>query len=289
MKSKWEVESSSPVQNADSLERGSEGLTTPLRLGAVGYLNARPLTWALDREPQRWRIRYDFPAVCSGLLEAGEVDLGLVPSIDYLSAPDYRLVPGIGIGSRGPVASVALFARTPISAVRRIALDTSSHTSVALVKVLCRHRFHIDPEFVPHGPDLAVMTRAAEAALLIGDPALEADPAALGLQKIDLGEEWTAMTGLPFIYAAWTGRAGAIGASEIRRLQDAQSEGARSIDAIAAEYGRGNAVAAVRAAVYLRDNVRYGLGADEAKGLQAFLDYAADVKAAPRKRRLEFF
>ena len=260
-----------------------------IRLGAVGYLNARPLTWALDRAPERWQIRYDYPSVCSALLRAGEVDLGLVPSIDYLQAPDYRLVPGVGIGSRGPVASVALFARKPIEAVRRIALDTSSRTSVALVKVLCHHRFHIQPEFVPHGPDLGAMTRESDAALLIGDPALEADPAALGLQKIDLGAEWTAMTGLPFIYAAWTGRAGAITSSEVRLLQEAQEEGARSPDAIAAEYGRGDAAATARAAAYLRDNVRYGLGADEIRGLQTFLDYAADVNAAPRKRRLEFF
>src|SRR5688572_23452500 len=118
-----------------------------IRLGAVGYLNARPLTWALDRAPERWQIRYDVPSVCSALLAAGDVDLGLVPSIDYLEAPDYRLVPGVGIGSRGPVASVAIFTRVPIEAVRRIALDTSSRTSVALVKVLCRHRFHIEPAF----------------------------------------------------------------------------------------------------------------------------------------------
>ena len=260
-----------------------------VRLGAVGYLNARPLTWALDRAPDHWQIRYDVPSVCSALLNAGDVDLGLVPSIDYLQAPDYRLVPGVGIGSRGPVASVALFARTPIEHVRRIALDTSSRTSVALVKVLCHHRFHIQPEFVPHGPDLAAMTRDSDAALLIGDPALEADPVALGLHKIDLGAEWTAMTGLPFIYAAWTGRAGAITRTDVRLLQDAQAEGARSPDAIAAEYGRGNAAATARAAAYLRDNVRYGLGADEIRGLQTFLDYAADLKAAPRRRQLEFF
>ena len=260
-----------------------------IRLGAVSYLNARPLTWALDRSPDRWQIRYDFPSVCSALLRAGDVDLGLVPSIDYLDAPDYRLVPGIGIGSRGPVASVALFTRKPIDAVRRIALDTSSRTSVALVKVLCRHRFDIDPAFVPHGPDLDAMTRAADAALLIGDPALEADAAALGLQKIDLGAEWTAMTGLPFVYAAWTGRPGVISASDVRLLQEAQAEGARSIDAIAAEYARGDAARTARAAAYLRDNVKYGLGAEEITGLQTFLDYAADVKAAPRKRRVEFF
>jgi chorismate dehydratase len=177
----------------------------------------------------------------------------------------------------------------PIEAVRRIALDTSSRTSVALVKVLCHHRFHIQPEFVPHGPDLGAMTRESDAALLIGDPALDADPAALGLHKIDLGAEWTAMTGLPFIYAAWTGRTGAITRSDVRLLQEAQDEGARSSDSIAAEYGRGDPVATARAAAYLRDNVRYGLGADEVRGLQTFLDYAADVNAAPRKRRVEFF
>ncbi|MBI4888163.1 MAG: menaquinone biosynthesis protein [Acidobacteria bacterium] len=260
-----------------------------IRIGAVGYLNARPLTWALDRSPDRWHIRYDVPSVCSSLLHAGDVDLGLIPSVEYLQAPDYRLVPGVAIGSRGPVASVALFTRAPVGAIRRIALDTSSRTSVALVKVLARHRFRIDPEFVPHGPDLAAMTRGADAALLIGDPALEADHRALGLEKIDLGEEWTAMTGLPFVYAAWTGRPGAVTGADIGALQDAQAAGVTATDAIAAEYARGDAAAAARAAAYLRHNVRYGLGADEARGLQLFLDYAAELGLAPAKRAVRFF
>src|SRR5689334_2834702 len=102
-----------------------------VRVGAVGYLNARPLTWALDRQPDRWHMRYDVPAVCAALLHAREVDLGLVPSIDYLEQPDYRFVPGVGIGSRGPVASVALFTRKDLRDVRRLALDTSSRTSAA--------------------------------------------------------------------------------------------------------------------------------------------------------------
>ena len=261
----------------------------PVRLGAVGYLNARPLTWALDRAPECWQIRYDLPSVCAALLHSGDIDLGLIPSIDYLQASDYRFVPGVGICSRGPVRSVALYLRGPIDLVRRVALDTSSHTSVALLKVLCHHRFGINPEFVSHGPQLEAMTRDYDAGLLIGDPALDADHAALGLQKIDLGEEWTAMTGLPFVYAAWTGRAGAVDSRVVSALQDAQATGVASTDAIAAEYGRGDAVATARAAVYLRDNVKYGLGEDEAAGLQMFLDYAAELGAAPRKRRLEFF
>ena len=260
-----------------------------IRIGAVGYLNARPLTWALDRDPRHLDVRYDVPSVCASLLHAGEVDLGLVPLVEYLASPDYRLVPGVGIGSRGPVASVALFTRVPVASIRRLALDTSSRTSAALVRVLCHHRFHIAPEFAPHGPDLRAMTRDADAALLIGDPALETDPHPLGLQKIDLGEEWTTMTGLPFVYAAWCGRSGAVTASDVTALQAAQEEGVREADAIAAEYGRGDAARTARAAAYLRHNVRYGLGPDEAKGLQMFLDFAADLGLAPRRRTLEFF
>lgn len=261
----------------------------PLRIGAVGYLNARPLTWALDREPDRWRVRYDLPSVCAALLQSGEVDLGLVPSVEYLRAPDYRLVPGVGVGSCGPVASVAMYACRSISEIETIALDTSSRTSVALIQVLCHHHFRIRPRFVQHGPDLAAMLRAADAALLIGDPAFDADHASLGARKIDLGEEWTKMTGLPFIYAAWTGRAGAADADDVTALQEAQAEGVQAAEAIADEYGRGDSHRAARALVYLRDNVKYGIGPDEAKGLQLFLDYAADLNLAPARRRLEFF
>ena len=261
----------------------------PIRIGAVGYLNARPLTWALDRQPDRWRIRYDLPSVCSALLHGGDVDLGLVPSIDYLQSTEYRLVPGVGIGSRGAIASVALYSRRPVNEIRHIALDTSSRTSVTLIRVLCRHRFRIEPRFVPHGPDLAAMTRDYDAGLLIGDPAFDADHASLGLQKIDMGEEWTAMTGLPFIYAAWTGRRGAVPPDDVEALQAAQAEGVRSAGLIAAEYGRGDEARTARAAAYLRDNVRYGLGPEEAAGLQLFLDYASELGLAPRRRLLEFF
>ncbi|PYR73615.1 MAG: hypothetical protein DMF87_25315 [Acidobacteria bacterium] len=260
-----------------------------VRIGAVGYLNARPLTWALDRSPERWQVRYDLPAVCARLLYDGEVDLGLVPSIEYLRSDQYRFVPGVGIGSRGPVASVALFTRRPLAEIRHIAIDTSSRTSVTLIRLLCQHRYRIAPEFVPHGPHLVEMVRDYDAGLLIGDPALEADANALGVTKIDLGAEWTAMTGLPFIYAAWTGRAGVIGVEHVRLLEQAQAEGVASYPAIAAEYAQANGASAQRALAYLRDNMRYGLGPEEAQGLQMFLDYAADLGLAPKRRTLEFF
>ena len=260
-----------------------------LRIGAVGYLNARPLTWALDRDPDRWHVRYDLPSVCARLLQDGEVDLGLVPSIEYLQSDSYRLVPGVGVTSRGAIASVALYTTRPVDQIRHIALDTSSRTSVALIQVLCQHHFHIRPRFVPHGPELAIMTRDFDAGLLIGDPAFEADHVRLGLQKIDLGEEWTKMTGLPFVYAAWTGRPGAVTGEEVRLLVEAQREGLDAVGLIAAEYARGDSGRTAKAAAYLRDNVKYGLGTEEAAGLQMFLDHAADLGLAPKRRTLEFY
>jgi chorismate dehydratase len=259
-----------------------------VRLGAVVYLNARPLTWSLDRAPERWQIRYDVPSVCARLLHEESIDLGLIPSIEYLHRPDYLLVPDVGIGSRGEIATVALYTRKKMEDIRTIALDTSSRTSVALTRVLCARRFQIAPVFVPHKPDLAVMTEQCDAALLIGDPAFDTDHDALGLQKTDLGAEWTRMTGLPFIYAAWTGRPGALADGDVDALKQAQAEGVASINAIAAEYARGDDAVARRAARYLRDNVKYGLGPDEAAGLQLFLHYAAELGLGP-KRLVEFY
>jgi len=261
----------------------------PIRVGAVSFLNARPLTWALDRQPRRWQVRYDLPSTCTQLLHAGAVDLGLISSVEYLERPDYRLVPGVGVGSRGPIASVAVFTRRETRDVRSIALDTSSRTSVALVKVLCAKRFGIAPEFRAHPPDLEAMLRDADAALLIGDPAFELDPASAGVRKIDLGEEWTALTGLPFIYAAWTGRPGAVTMDDVAVLQAAQAEGVASAAAIAAEYAGARASVRPLAETYLRDNVRYGMGPDEVAGLQLFLDWAAESGAAPARRTVSFY
>jgi chorismate dehydratase len=228
-------------------------------------------------------MRYDVPSVCAELLHDGGVDLGLIPSIEYLQNADYRFVPGVGIGSRGAVASVAIYMRKEMRDVRTLALDTSSRTSVALARVLCARRFSIAPELVAHGPDLQAMTDNYDAGLLIGDPAFDADHEALGLRKIDLGLEWTSMTGLPFVYAAWTGRPGAIDAAGVEALQRAQTAGVAAADAIGAEYARGNPDVARRAAEYLRDNVKYGLGPEESAGLQLFLDYAAELGIGPRR------
>ena len=273
---------------------------TPVRLGAVGYLNARPLVVGLDRSP-RFDLRYDLPSECARLLHAGEIDLGLIPSIEYLRGDSYRIVPDVAIASRGPVASVALFTTRPMSDVRSIVMDTSSRTSVALVRVLCARLFKIEPATEAHSPDLNAMLDRGDAALIIGDKALVWEPETVRLkpdttydndsiiQKIDLGEAWTSMTGLPFVWAFWAGPAGVLSAEDVSALQEARQAGIQQSDAVAREYFRDAPQHRDLGARYLRDNIKYYLGAEERAGLDLFYRYTAEIGVAPGNQAVRFY
>ena len=255
------------------------------RLGAVSYLNVRPLVYGLESDPL-FTLRYDVPSVCAALLKDEAIDLGMIPSIEALRG-GYCLVPDLGIISDGPVASVALFTRMPLDQVQRIGLDTSSRTSAGLTRILCLERWHISPEFVPLAPDAAARLDGCDAALLIGDPALFLDHQAAGFQKIDLGAEWTSMTGLPFVWAAWAGRKGAVGEREITALKAARDRGVEHSDAIADDYcGPERAPLGRR---YLRENMRYRLGVREIEGLQRYFDLAGRHGVVERSGSAEFF
>ena len=150
-------------------------MSRPVRLGAVSYLNARPLVHGLESRTISVSVQFDLPSACAQRLADGEIDLGHHPD-DCVSRPARRpRRAGRGIASDGPVASVALFTRRPIDDVRTLALDTSSRTSVVLTRILCARRFEISPAYVPHAPDLDAMLASCDAALLIGDPALFVD------------------------------------------------------------------------------------------------------------------
>ena len=260
-----------------------------IRIGAVTYLNARPLVYGLERT-DRFAIRYDLPSECARLLHARETDVGLIPSIEYLRGPEpYVIVPGPAVTSRGPVASVAIYTRREMKDVRTIAMDTSSRTSVALATVMLRRRFEIAPEHVHMGPDLDAMLAQADAALIIGDVALFLDHEAAGARKIDLGEEWTAMTGLPFVYACWSGWPGAVGVADVAALQRARDEGVAQSDAVAAAYYPDDTPRQAIARRYLRDNIRYSLGPDEIEGLTTFFRYASELDLVSYDGNLRFY
>ena len=249
-----------------------------IRLGAVSYLNTRPLVAGLEGEADRFLLRFDVPARCAALLHANDVDVGLIPSIEY-PGHGYCIVPDVSIASEGRVASVALFTKLATASIRSIALDTSSRTSQALLRVLCAHRFGIEPALTPMAPELSAMLARCDAALVIGDNALFADHQRFGLRKIDLGEEWSAMTGLPFVYAFWAGRAGIMGAGDVLALQKARDRGIVATATIGREMYPGDPARAARADRYLREEVKYGLGERELAGLARFYELAADVGA----------
>lgn len=253
----------------------------PLRLGAVCYLNARPLVYGLDRAPGRFAVRFDRPAVCAALVRDGLVDLGLVPSIEYARAGDYLIVPGVAIASKGPVASVAVFTRRPIHELRTVAVDTSSRTSVALWRILCARHFGIHPELVPMAPEPEAMLARCDAALLIGDAALFLDHTASGWEKVDLGDAWTAMTGLPFVWAVWMGRAGAADADDVAALRAARDAGVAHAEEVADRHAAGDARRAAIGRDYLRRVVRYELDESALEGLGTFWRLAAGLGLAP--------
>jgi chorismate dehydratase len=278
--------------------------TNRVRLGAVGYLNARPLVHGLDASA-RFDLRYDVPSECARLLHEGAIDVGLIPSIEYLRGGQYRIAPDLAIASRGPVDSVAIYTTRPIADVRSIALDTSSRTSVALVSVLCARRFRIRPALESRGPDLADMLGHCDAALLIGDNALLLDhenfqPPRVGagrlapspkprLEKIDLGEAWSTMTGLPFVWAFWAGRPDALNDDDVGALRRARDAGVACSDAIARKYFPDSPARQAVGASYLRDNIKYHLGADERAALELFYRYAVEAGVVGQENALRFY
>ncbi len=260
----------------------------PIRLGVVSYLNTRPLVYALERNliPHRFELIYDVPSACARALAAGEVDLAIVPSIEYARSQNYRIVPDVAIASDGPVRSVLLLSRKPFDQVRSIALDTSSRTSVTLARVLMR-RHGFAGACIDHPPDLDAMLRAADAAVLIGDSALHVERP--DLHTLDLGQAWREETGLPFVFAVWAGRPDALTPGDVAALIEAKRIGLRHVDDIAVAYAGGRRNPPSFYAAYLTESIRYGLGSRETEGLRAFYRCAAGLGLVEQEPDLRFY
>jgi chorismate dehydratase len=242
----------------------------------------------LEDRKELFDLRFDVPAQCAALLHEGRIDVGLIPAIEYLRG-DYRIVADIAITSDGPVASVAVFSRVPVERIQTLALDVSSRTSVALTRVLCAARWRIRPKLTPNEPDLRAMLTRADAALLIGDPALQIDAEKFGVEKIDLGSEWKALTGLPFVYAMWSGRDGAVSPRHVAELQAARDRGVAAIPEIARRFSGDDQQRVQMVEQYLRDNLKYPLGEREVAGLRRFHELAAEQGLVPGLRPLRFY
>jgi chorismate dehydratase len=247
----------------------------------VSYLNTVPLVWGMLHGPQQGLFDLDFrvPAGCADALASGRADIGIVPSFE-LSRQELEVIPGAGIACHGPVRSILLISRRPAAEIRTLAADSSSRTSVELARVVLDRKYGATPEVFSHHPDLDAMLEKADAALIIGDPALRIDPAGLRRHVYDLGAEWVDMTGLPMVFAVWAGRPGVLTADLVEAFRGSCRYGRERLDEIvAAEAGR-RAFPADVARSYLGRNIVHELDSRDYEGMDLFLRYAREIQAA---------
>lgn len=250
------------------------------RVGSVPYVNAYPL---IGLEPvDGLEIELAVPSRLPALLESGAVDAILVSSFYALTRPGVCLVGDVAIGSRGPVDSVRLFSKVPFGEIRQLALDSSSMTSNALAMILLQNVYDCAPEATPHPPDLNEMLGVADAAVLIGDIGMT-EPGE-GLNVLDLGVAWTDWTGLPFVWAVWTGREGV--SDELGRLlNQSWVEWQQTLAGPTADDWWSEAQARCgwpieRLQQYLTSTMRYELDADAKAGLKRFAEELASSSAS---------
>lgn len=258
-----------------------------LRIGAVNYLNSKPLIEGLAGFAPRATLILDYPSRLAQDLTAGRLDVALVPSIACLLSPNYEVVSDACVAARGPVLSVKLYSRVPPDAIARLALDEGSRTSATLVRILLAERYGVFPEVEPLPLDCSTESTDADAVLLIGDRAIH-PPREEFVSTWDLGSEWTAWTGLPFVFAMWGTRAGTDLGPVEAALGAARDLGVQRLSEIARREAPQLGLTHQVALDYLTKNLYYRLGAAERAGLRRFHELAVKHDLAPGGFELVF-
>jgi len=257
----------------------------PLRISAISYLNTVPLMWGFEHGLREdFEIAYTVPSQCAADLERGGADIGIIPSAAYATIPNLAIIPGVAIASKRAVRSILLISRKPLDEVRSVALDSSSLTSVVLTKILFEKYWGGGRNFVSAAPDLDSMLASRDAALLIGDPALQVDRARYNTW--DLAEEWIRFTGRPFVFAFWAVRQDAL--KDRRRnlaayFQASLNQGLQSasLDEIVRTWSPRLGISEQEIREYLTRNIHFYLDADCIQGLKLFYRYAHECGLLP--------
>ncbi|MBZ5539293.1 MAG: menaquinone biosynthesis protein [Acidobacteriia bacterium] len=281
-----------------------------LRISIVQYLNTAPLVRGFTHGPLqgKYDLSFTVPSQCAEALRTGAADIAILPAIEYQRIDDLVVLPDLAIAAQQEVRSLLVIARKPIAQARRIALDRSSRSTQALVKILSAKLWKIAPEFTEAAPDAAAMLRDADAALLIGDPALRlalriagtAEPQpdgsmrcraeAAGLAEggalfvYDIVQQWRRMTGLPTVLAFWAGRRAAVTPEVVADFRASCDYGVARIAEIAAEAARALHLPADELDRYLRENIDFTLGEENRRGLVLYFDCAAELGLIPRAK-----
>ena len=269
----------------------------PLRISAISFLNTAPLMWdfengeSAERLKAEFKVSYTIPSRCAQQLKEGSADIGIIPVAAYTEIPDLAIVPDVAIAAKNKVRSILLVSKVPLDKIRSVATDDSSRTSAALVEIYLRKFVGLDPGFTRQKPSLKEMLQWHDAALLIGDPALQA--ATGNYFVFDLAEEWRRWTGRPFVFAFWAVRKAALqqrggGPGIPRVFQQSRDHGVQHIAEIASTWATKLNLSTQLVREYLTDNVDYSLDDENLEGLRLFYRYGVECGVFSAVPNLEF-
>jgi chorismate dehydratase len=268
-----------------------------LRISAISFLNTAPLMWDFEHGAagKDFEIEYTIPSECAAALAASRADIGIIPAITYAQIPGLVILPNLAIASKNRVRSILLVSKRHIEDIRTVATDTSSRTSVALMQVLFAKFFGGQRKLTPHRPDLVEMLKDHDAALLIGDSALQISMHDSQYHLYDLGHDWHRLTGKPFVFALWAVRMDALhrqpqGMNLIQIFQQSRDHGLlpENIDTLARDWSPKLGISEAEVAAYLTENIHYYLDRENHAGLQLFLNYAHEEGLIPTVPELRF-
>ena len=287
---------------------------TKLRISIVQYLNTAPLVWGFTNGPLRGKYDLSFtvPSQCADQLHAGTADIAIIPAIEYQRIDDLVILPDMAIASKKQVRSLLIVAKKPIEQVKSFALDGSSRSTQTLTRILCAEKWKIAPEFFQAPPDLSAMLQQADAALLIGDPALriavgiekdsrpgtEGQPvcqaATLGvvgseiLYVYDVVGEWRSLTGLPAVLAVWAAKRDIAGPDVAADFLASRDFGLSRIPEICFDAARDLELPQPTLESYLRHNIDFSLDEENRCGLELYFDHAEKLGLIPQAKPLEW-
>lgn len=269
----------------------------PLRISAISFLNTAPLMWDFENGEtavelrRHFELSYTVPSHCAQQLQAGTADIGIIPVAAYTTIPDLVVVPDVAIAAKNAVRSILLISKVPVEKIRNVATDDSSRTSAALVEIFLRKFVGIKPGFTRQQPALQEMLKWHDAALLIGDPALQARTE--GYFVYDLAEQWRRWTGRPFVFAFWAVRKAAL--AEVRPevniarvFQESRDHGLKHIPEIVSAWAPRLSLPEKLVADYLAENVDYSLNQENLEGLRLFFRYAEECRVLPAAPEIRF-
>ena len=268
-----------------------------LRISAISFLNTVPLMWDFENGEseaalrEHFEFRYTIPSQCAEELLSGSADIGIIPVAAYTTIPDLMIIPEVSIASKKQVRSILLVSKVPVEKIRSVAVDHSSRTSTALLKVFLKKFVGIDPGFTEQAPNLVEMLRWHDAGMLIGDPALQVSSARHYIY--DLAEQWQRWTLLPFVFAFWAIRKAAVQTVPVNVdvaavFQQSRDHGLQHVQEIAAFWSSRLNLKPAVIEEYLTSNIDYSLDQANVDGLKLFYRYAAELNVLPAAPELRF-